>query len=171
MRKACELIGLPVLDMKIGKRLGRVKDLIIDGNWLAQGLLLDYKQWFAPARYVSWDGVGVFGDDAVMVKERSSVRKYEPEPDHYFLVLGKRKIKGLPLVTEEGVYLGRVEDVYFSENMEKRIVSYELSDGLLNDWKEGRKRLPIPVGAEKGEDVILVPVHHLDEASEIIEKE
>lgn len=171
MRKAYEWIGLPVLDMKTGKRLGKIRDFIIDGDWQAQGLLLDYKQWFSPARYVAWNDVAVFGDDAVMVPDRSAVRKYEPAPGHFFLMMGKRKVKGTPLVTAEGVHLGRVEDVYFSQKMEKRIVSYELSDGFLNDLREGRTRLPIPVGAERGEDVILVPVHRLEEASEISYKE
>lgn len=174
MRKAYELIGLPVLDMKSGKRLGRVRDLILDAHWLAQGLLLDENTWFAPARYVPWVEVAAFGDDSVMVLECSSVRKYDPKADHYLLIRCRRKVKGLqglPLVTEEGVHLGHVEDVYFSQKMEKRIISFELSDGLLNDWREGRKQLPIPVGAAKGEDVILVPVHHLDETNEITEKE
>lgn len=171
MRKAYELIGLPVLDNKTGKRFGRIRDLIIGDDWLAQGVLLDYKQWFSPARYVKWDEIAVFGDDAVMISGKASIQHYVPAEDHFFLIMGKRKVKGTPLVTKEGVHLGRVEDVYFSQKMDKRIVSYELSDGFLNDWREGRKQLPIPVGTERGEDVILVPVHRLEEANEAIDKE
>ncbi|MNP56362.1 hypothetical protein D3C76_1510830 [compost metagenome] len=52
--------------------------------------------------------------------------------------------------------MGRLEDVYFSEKMEDSIVGLELSDGLLTDLQEGRRRIPVPAGAKRGEDVITV---------------
>lgn len=167
MRTAYDLIGLTVVELETGKRLGKVRDLLIDGEWHVRGIMLDYKQLFSPAHYIGWADVITFGDDALMVQSKDSIRKFEKADDVYFLLGGKRRIKGFPLVTAEGVHLGRVEDVYFSENMENMIVGFELSDGLLTDLREGRKRLPIPAGTKRGRDMILVPAGASREAGTI----
>lgn len=167
MRTAYELIGVPVIECKTGKRLGKVRDLLIDEDWHARGMMLDYKRLFSPGHYIPWADVTTFGDDALMLRSKDSIRKFEEAGDVSFLLGGKRRVKGMPLVTAEGVHLGRVEDVYFSKNMENMIVGFELSDGLLTDLREGRRRLPIPEGTKRGRDIILVPVFHLGEAGTI----
>jgi len=165
MRAANEFIGLPVYDKETGKRLGKVRDLIVEQDWTVRGILLDYKALFAKARYTEWSDIVSFGEDAIMVKSKSSITKVDLPKDIFFLCMGKHRIKGMPLLTDEGVHLGRVEDVYFSQKMENSIIGFELSEGFLTDLREGRKRLPLPEGAERGKDVILIPVHHLNEAS------
>ncbi|MNN92033.1 hypothetical protein D3C81_2102430 [compost metagenome] len=60
------------------------------------------------------------------------------------------------MVSVEGIQMGRLEDVYFSEKMEDSIVGLELSDGILTDLQEGRRRIPVPPGAVRGEDAITV---------------
>ncbi|MNC57930.1 hypothetical protein D3C75_1076250 [compost metagenome] len=60
------------------------------------------------------------------------------------------------MVSVEGIQMGRLEDVYFSEKMEDSIVGLELSDGILTDLQEGRRRIPVPPGAVRGVDAITV---------------
>jgi len=165
LRSANEFIGLPVYDQITGKRLGKVRDLIVGKDWKVQGIVLDYKAWFTKARYAEWSDIASFGEDAIMVKSKSSISKYEQPKDVSFLCMGNHRIRGMPLITAEGVHLGRVEDVYFSQNMENSIIGFELTEGFLTDLREGRKRLPLPEGAERGNDVIMIPVHRLEEAS------
>lgn len=157
MRGACNMIGLPVVDIVTGKRIGTVKDFLVSGQWKIRGIVLNYKSWFNPARYVEWSALVSAGDDALIVNSKKSVKKWENTPGTYYLSSGKSKLKGLPLVSAAGIQMGRLEDVYFSEKMEDSIVGVELSDGLLTDLQEGRSIIPVPAGATRGEDVITVP--------------
>lgn len=150
------MIGLPVIDAVTGKRMGTVKDFLVSGTWRIRGIVLDYQSWFNSARYVEWDCLISAGDDALVINSRKSVKKLGALPDAAFLCNGKSKLKGLPLISVEGIQMGRLEDVYFSEKMEDSIVGLELSDGLLTDLQEGRRRIPVPPGAKRGEDVITV---------------
>lgn len=156
MRGARNMIGLPVIDVVTGKRVGTVKDLLVSEAWRIRGIVLDFKSWFTSARYVEWGCIISAGDDALVINSRKSVKKLGDLPDASYLCNGKSKLKGLPLISVEGVQMGRLEDVYFSEKMEDSIVELELSDGLITDLQEGRRRIPVPPGAKRGEDVITV---------------
>lgn len=158
MRGARGLIGLPVLEYAKGKRLGTVRDVLVDRGWALRGIVLDYKSWFTSARYVEWKDVRSIGHDAVMVDAKSSVRKFKDVDGIYYLVNGKDRLRGLPLVSAEGIQMGHLEDVYFSQKMEDSIIGFELSDGLLTDLVEGRRNITLPEGALRGDDMILVPV-------------
>lgn len=167
LRKAYDILGLPVIGVSNGKRLGTAKDFWLDAEMQAQGVVLETKNWFTAARYIDWDDVVSFGEDAITVHGDWVLRNWEETPDSICLVNGKRKLKGVPIMTVNGQQLGLVEDVYFSENMDKTIIGYELSDGFLSDVTEGRKWLPAPDKTTLGEDVLLVPVHAGQDLNEI----
>lgn len=160
MRRAQDIIGLPVIEIEAGKQVGTAKDVLIDRDWSIQGVLLDSKHWFGSPRYIGWEHIVSIGDDAVMVKDEQAVREWESESaDTFPLLDGNLKLKGLPVITVDGEQLGLVEDVYIGEQMDKKIIGYELSGGLITDLKEGRKWIPSLQEAKLGEDAVIVPVH------------
>ncbi|GAA3408055.1 PRC-barrel domain-containing protein [Paenibacillus hodogayensis] len=160
MRRAQDIIGLPVISIGTGKQLGTAKDVLIDKDWNVQGVLLDSKHWFGSSRHIGWDDVVSVGSDAVTVKEEGVVRELDDHTAGTLLSLnGEFKLKGLPVITEAGDQLGYVEDVYFAKQLDKKIVGYELSGGLIDDLKEGRKWLPSSEEAKIGEDAVIVPLH------------
>lgn len=159
MRRAQDIIGLPVIEIETGKQVGTAKDMVIDRNWNIQGVLLDSKIWFGSPRYIEWENIVSFGSDAVTVKDEQSVRSLEDDAELLCLMNGEFTLKGLPVITTSGEELGVVEDVYFGEQLDKKIIGYELSGGFISDLKEGRKVLPSPESATIGEDAVIVPVH------------
>jgi len=160
LRRAQDIIGLPVIEIETGKQLGTAKDVLIDRDWNVQGVLLDAKHWFGSLRYIDWDDCISVGDDAVTVKDEQVVREREDDQaDTLLLLNGEFKLKGLPVITVTGEQLGLVEDVYFAKQMDKKIIGYELSGGLITDLKEGRKWIPAPEEAKIGEDAVIVPIH------------
>lgn len=166
MRDARGLIGLPMLDIVTGKRVGTARDMLVDRAWKIRGVVLNYKSWFASARYVEWSSVRSVGQDAIFIDSRKSIQTYKDTPGVYYLCYGKHRLRGLPLVSVEGIQMGLLEDVYFSQKMEDSIVGVELSEGLITDLQEGRRRIPLPKGAERGDDAIVVPVGAFGEQSE-----
>ncbi|PYI53464.1 PRC-barrel domain-containing protein [Paenibacillus flagellatus] len=158
MRRAQDIMGLPVIEIEAGKQVGTAKDFLIDRDWNLQGVLLESKHWFASPRYVAWDDIVSIGADAVTIGNEEAVRSWDDESDTFGLLNGNFKLKGMPVITVNGDQLGLVEDVYFGEKMDKKIVGYELSGGFISDIKEGRKWLPSPESATIGEDAVIVPV-------------
>jgi uncharacterized protein YrrD len=159
LRRAQDIIGLPVIEIKAGKQLGTAADLLIDREWNVQGVLLESKLWFGSPRFVPWEAIVAFGSDAVTVQNGQAVRPLDESADLVCLSSGASRLRGMPVITVNGEQLGLVEDVYIGDQLDKKIVGYELSDGFLSDLKEGRKWLPTPETATFGEDAVIVPVH------------
>lgn len=167
MRKAHDLIGLPVLTVDSGKQIGQVKDLLVGPDWNIRGIMLEVKNWFSSLRYIPWEGVVAAGEDAITIPNESVIREFEHVEECHAFLEGSRKIKGLPVITVGGHKLGVVEDVYLNQNWGKQIIGYELSEGFISDLKEGRRWLPMPELATKGEDAVIVPVHCAQEVEEL----
>ncbi|MGG1515843.1 PRC-barrel domain-containing protein [Paenibacillus oryzisoli] len=167
MRKAHDLIGLPVFTVDTGKQIGEVQDLLIDPTWNISGIILEAKMWFSALRYVSWEGIVSAGEDAITISNEDVICELAHMNECHPFLEGRSRIKGLPVMTVGGEELGMVEDVYLNGNWGKQIVGYELSEGFISDLKEGRKRLPLPETATIGEDAIIVPVHCAQEVEEL----
>lgn len=159
MRKAKDIIGMPVIEIAGGKQLGHVKDIAMDEEWRVTAVVVETKHWFSGPRIVCCDDIVSFGDDAVTVRDEACVEVIEASKDWRYLQSSDEKVKGKPVVTVNGSQLGVVEDVYFEENWGKKIVGYELTDGFISDLTDGRKWLPAPERITWGEDAIIVPLH------------
>ncbi|GGG19850.1 PRC-barrel domain-containing protein [Paenibacillus abyssi] len=162
MIKLQSLIGLPVIDINTGNRVGKVRDIWFDEHWLLTGIVLEARRWISSdVQAIHWDNVIACGEDAVLISDTQAVVSLKAEDIIRCFHTGRIKLKDLPVITVEGLQLGRVTDVYFDQNKGTLIVGYELTDGFISDLREGRKWLRIsdyPDEVALGEDTILVPV-------------
>jgi len=169
LRKAQNIIGLPVLDVATGKQLGKVKDFLIDETWRVYAILMETKGWLSSAvKAVKSSDVIAFGEDAVTILNEEAVRQADDLPFVHTILSGGKKLKDLPVVTFNGNELGVVTDVYFSADQGMTIKGYELTDGFVSDIIEGRKWLPVPEQITVGDDAIMVPVHCDHDLKQII---
>ncbi|GIO44762.1 PRC-barrel domain-containing protein [Paenibacillus apis] len=156
--KLQELTGLAVFDVEDGKQVGDVLDVLLNEQWNIVGILLEGKQMFsASVKVVFWDDIIAYGEDAVMIRNRQAIRKWDAENIQLTFLSGNGKLKELPVLTGDGTMLGHVCDVYFDQEMGNTITGIEISDGLISDLMEGRKVLPYIDGMIKGENAIMVP--------------
>jgi uncharacterized protein YrrD len=154
--KARDIIGLPVICVQDGRKLGEVRDLLI-GDWQLKGLLLDPKYWFGHVRAVASEGIASIGSDAVMVSDPEAVYTFGDFTERGRLFMsGKKKLHAMPVVTPNGQQLGFIEDVYFDDQLGKQIIGLELTDGVISDLREGRKIVHIQDDAQLGEDAVIV---------------
>lgn len=156
-----QLIGLPVLTINNGKKVGVVKDAWFDEHWKLKGLVLEYAKWFAvKVRTVQWDAVLTCGDDAVFIADEAQVLTGKKQLLQRAYCMGVVHLKDMPVITVTGSQLGRISDVYFYPFQDTQIVGYELTDGFISDLIEGRKWLRTPSDLNEvllGEDAIIVP--------------
>jgi uncharacterized protein YrrD len=109
-----------------------------------------------------WKDLIALGEDAITIEQEEAITRLEDCEGYTSLINGDRKLKGLPILTANGQQLGIVDDVYLDQNLGKKVIGYELTEGFISDLKEGRKWLPLPESVTVGEDAIIVPVHCQD---------
>lgn len=162
MKRARDVIGLPVISVQSGKQIGTAKDILLGEDWKIKAVLLETKHWFTSPSCILWQDLVAIGDDAITIEQEEAVTRLDALQGCTSLVNGDRKLKGLPVLTANGQQLGIVDDVYFDQNLGIKVIGYELTEGFISDLKEGRKWLPLPESVTVGEDAIIVPVHCQD---------
>lgn len=167
MKRARDIIGLPVICVQSGKQVGTVKDLLMGDEWQVEAVLLEPRHWFSATSCVLWKDVISLGDDAITIENEEAISRLDESLAYTSLVNGGRKVKGMPVLTVNGQQLGIVDDVYLDQELGNNVIGYELTEGFISDWKEGRKWLPLPESVTLGEDVIIVPVHCNESLEEI----
>lgn len=156
--KVLELIGLPVYDIRTGKKVSKVRDVWITDKWLVSHLELEHTGLYARKMpIIPWEHISACGEDAVMIKSQAVIMETEHvhEGTRTFLY-GPRRLKEMPVVTEEGNKLGLIADVYFQPNMGNTVTGLEITDGILADLLEGRQQLDWTSQMHLGEDAIII---------------
>ncbi|WP_019533541.1 PRC-barrel domain-containing protein [Paenibacillus ginsengihumi] len=157
MKRARDIIGLPVVCSATGKQVGTAKDLLLSEEWQAVAIVLEPKQWFSGPACICWEHIRAIGDDAVMIGKEEAIQPLESVAEGATLLDGPRKLRGLPVLTANGMQLGLIEDVYLEPGEGKQVIGFELTEGFISDLREGRKRLPLPDSVTIGEDAVIVP--------------
>jgi len=156
MKKLQEVIGLSVLDVSSGKKVGTVKDIYFDLNGDVKGFLVEGSGFFSRGSFLSYEELGAIGDDAVTIGTADFLQPLHLNEQFYSFNSGKTPYKELPVVTTNGNELGHIIDVYFKEELGK-IIGYEISDGFLSDITEGRRTIGHPDRQIVGKDAIVIP--------------
>jgi uncharacterized protein YrrD len=156
LRKSQEVIGLTVTAKESGKQLGAVVDLLFNSEQRFVGCMLEHCGWWRHRQFLPVDKIMNAGRDAVIVENAESLLPFTKKEEAYTCLLtGEKSLKGRIVMLSNGTFLGLVQNVYFSLEM-GTLVGYELSNGLLNDLRDGRKIFQVesPVDWDKG---MLIP--------------
>lgn len=139
LRKSQEIIGLTVTSRESGKQLGAVVDLLFNHEQQFVGCMLEHCGWWRHRCFLPIDSIYKIGKDAVMAQSAASLTPFTKKERAYTCLLsGDTRLKGRPTLLANGTFLGLIENVYFLPDM-GTLIGYELSNGLLNDLREGRK--------------------------------
>ena len=156
--KLQEMIGLAVFDVEDGKQVGKIQDFIVSDDWKIEGIELENKDLFTShVKIVQWQDIVAYGEDAVMIRNQQAVRKTGADDIKHTYLLGQSKLKERNVLTEEGLLLGRISDVYFDQELGNTIIGIEITDGFVSDLIEGRKWLPCTSDMSIGENAVMVP--------------
>lgn len=149
MARGSELLGLPVVDAHTGRRLGRVRDLVLgDGAQRVTGLVLDSGGWWRPPRVVPWVAVQGIGSGAAVVQLDSADLAERSGPCWSDLA-------GKPALTGQGNELGLLADLWLRPD--GTVAGFQLSSGLLDDLLSGQSVLPAPRQLRYGADAVFFP--------------
>lgn len=155
MRNSQEVIGLWIVHLPKGKRLGKVSDLLFDADQQLRGMLIETSGLLRRRKFLPADRICSIGKDAVIVDNETAILPLDEVAEQWISVLsGHKRLKGRSVLLSTGYEVGTIENVYFLEEM-GTLIGYEISDGLLNDLQNGRKWLKSAQPLIWGEDVLI----------------
>lgn len=157
MKRAHDIIALPVIDLETGRELGDIKDLVFSSSFHIRGVQIEPRRWFSAPRWIHWEGLAAIGEDAVTIPHVEVIDRYDSNPEDFVFHCGSKAIRGKAMYTVGGQRLGRVEDVYFGLQWGKQIIGFEISDGLIADLRDGRLRIAYDERMMLGEHALIVP--------------
>lgn len=160
-----EVLGLPVICVDNGKKVGVVKNIIFcPKKKKLLAFLLECKSYEFNKKVVLAEDILSLGKDAVIIKDLNSLtglRKAKNADE----LSGKGEVIGLKVYSRTGEDFGVVKDVIF-DYKNHTIEGVEISDGLLQDIVTGRNVLPLIGRVEFGEDILLVDNEAVEEMME-----
>lgn len=157
MYRSKRLYSLPVISLSDGEELGKVQGVLIDPEAVAlAALILDYRKGlFREPRLIPFEHITSFGDYAVTVKDSGACERVNQSPHLAALFRRSPRILGTKVLTEDGNFLGTVEEFYFDPATGK-INGLELGNSLLNNIMRGKTVIKGCVITTIGKSAIIV---------------
>ncbi|MBT9168396.1 MAG: hypothetical protein DDT19_01741 [Syntrophomonadaceae bacterium] len=162
MKKSREVVGLPVIDLKEGKGLGRVYSLIVNPSSrrveaieVGERVLLKTKTELLP-----FDKLRSIGPDAVTLMKQEDLIDAQQQPELASLL--EKKLLANKVVTAAGSLVGTVDDFSFNP------ADGNLAELFINTEKPRVSLvLPLTVVESFGRDFIIVEEDYLVKSWEI----
>jgi uncharacterized protein YrrD len=162
LEKYSEVIGLPVICVENGKKIGIIKDVLFCTKYReVKAFQLERKGCNIRKKVILLKDVLSLGKDALIVNDcncTATLNKVEKTDELKY----RGKIKGLKVFSKAGDDLGIVNDIIF-DYKNGLIEGVEVSDGFLQDIVLGRKVVPLFGKVEVGSESILIDKEALDE--------
>jgi len=150
------LKGMPIYNVRSGKKIGDVCDLSISDNGKVTGLLVKKGVFFKQTYFLAIDKVSSFGWDGVMIESSEQLEKLKSIPEN--TISHQSPLYGKMMLSKRGDSLGLLKDVYFQEEV-GTIVGYEVTDGFFTDITEGKQVIETYLPPAIGKDAIIVDVN------------
>ncbi|MDD5085374.1 MAG: PRC-barrel domain-containing protein [Candidatus Omnitrophica bacterium] len=149
------MVGLPVIDVENGFRLGAVEDLIVNvSKNEVEGVILRAGT-FKKGSVIHLKSVHSFGLAALMVKKVSSAKPL-PNSEELLKRHGKEgSLVGKKIITLEGEELGEVEDFSFN-GITGEILFLSVSGGIIDRALHGTSILWPDIIKSIGPDAVIV---------------
>jgi len=162
LERYSEVIGLPVICIDNGKKLGTVEEVVFCPRLKqVRAFILERKGCQLKKKVILIRDVRQLGKDALIVNDCSCIKELR-EAEASKSLEEKGSVIGLRVYTKAGEDIGVIKDVLF-DSKTGIIEGVIISDGLLQDIMEGRNILPLFGKVEFGEENILVDKEAVEE--------
>lgn len=143
LRKAKDILGLPITLLESGKEIFSVKGILFSKkSKKVLGFLVDEGGWLKGSKIILLKNIHTMGKDVILIENKDLVMSSTQIPEVEQILEGKYDIFELEAIDVSGNKLGRIEDIIFNEKNGK-IHSLEISEGVFEDILYGRLRLPL----------------------------
>ena len=163
MKRSRDIIGLPVVDLKEGKSLGRVQQLIVNPLTRKVDALEVGERAFLQTKteVILYEKIRSIGNDVVTVLELEAVEQNRQSAKREQPL--KRQLIGTHVITIDGTLAGNVGDYSFNPH-----------DGMLAEifliTEKPRSYIAFPISMVErfGQDFIIVKANYTDEVKQVM---
>jgi len=148
-----ELIGLAVMTLTGGERLGRIADIVFHtATGQVTGFLVDRGGLFAKHQFLAATQIQSVGSDAVTVTAADALIASPPvdAPSE----VASKSLDGRPVLSQSGTAIGKVSDIVV-DTVSLTVMSVLLATGLLDNALHGRPALPFSFIQAIGADSVI----------------
>ncbi|MDA8096071.1 MAG: photosystem reaction center subunit H [Desulforudis sp.] len=155
-KKSRDLLGLPVISLDEGVKLGHVKGLVIDPPSKAlAALIVESSGLFREQRFIPLAKIHSMGFDAVTISRITNAEKGASLPHIVQLWKDKVTLVGARVISENGTVLGRVQD-YTVDLDNGQIEGIELAESSLNRMLKGSHHISVHLIRTLGREAVVV---------------
>jgi uncharacterized protein YrrD len=142
MKRANDIIKLPVISILEGEELGIVEDLLIDAdNGKVEFLVVNDSEWYMGAKLIAFEDVKGIGVDVITTEKKQTLKPFsECQAAMDYAKRGIRII-GTKAYTETGVYMGVIDEIIVDE---KNGVIYGCDLIRDKEKNKGKEKVIIP---------------------------
>lgn len=163
MRKSGELLGLPVISLEEGAKVGHIKGLILNpGAKALVALVVEGRGVFKEQKFIPFAKVHSVGANAVTVSRGQNAQKAANLPEMVQLWKDRTPLIGARVVTESGDILGTVVD-YGIDPATGAVAGLEIAPSSLGATLKGRSWLLAGSLRTLGKEIIVVANQARDE--------
>jgi uncharacterized protein YrrD len=117
VKKSQHLIGLPVIELNSGKKLGVVEAVAVNPDrGCVEFLILDRAKWYGGLRAISSDSIFGVGEYAITTEKSKDIFEVCEDPELIALLEKKINIINSVAMTKTGRYLGAVTEYMVEED-------------------------------------------------------
>ncbi len=150
MVKISDLIGLPVLEQSSCEQIGEVQEVMINiRQALVEAAIVTSSGWFTGKQALLLKQIVSVSDTDVLIRDKTAMQPLEVHGEMFADLLDR------PLITITGAKIGVLADLWF-ELATGIIDAYVVSDGVVTDLLEGRRKLPYQISQAFHSDKIIV---------------
>ncbi len=155
-KRSRNLLGLPVISLDDGLKLGHVRGLVVDPpNKALAAVIVESGGLIREQRFIPLTKIHSMRFDAVTVKKNAGAEKGTALPHIVQLWKDRITLTGSRVISENGTVLGRVQD--YTVNVENgRIEGIELADSSLNRVLKGNSFIPANLVRTIAKETIVV---------------
>ncbi|HEX3028974.1 MAG TPA: PRC-barrel domain-containing protein, partial [Clostridia bacterium] len=142
MERYSEVLGLPVICVENGKKIGIIEDVIFCPKTKeTRAFILQRKGCSIDRKVILVKDVLSLGNDALIVNDCTCAKNFKTVKNSEELK-NRGDIQGLKIYSKNGENVGTVKDILFDYRT-GTIEGVEISDGLIQDIVQGRRILPL----------------------------
>ena len=155
MERLSGIVGIPVICVDNGKQAGKVREVVCAQSYNdIAGFCVSRINSDKTIGFILIEDILEIGRNAIFIRNDESVNKNKKSLKE-FINNGKWPYVNKKVVTGDGTVLGTVKDGVFDEKT-GRITKLEVSMGIFEDLKDGRKIIPMGSDTEFGNEFIII---------------
>ena len=143
IKKASEIIGLPVICLDEGCKSMEVKDLIYShSKYQIEALVIQDGKFFQDRKAINFQDVIKFENNSIIIQNKDYIRSFRTNPSIFHEPSINENLLGIDVNSEGGSNIGMVQDISI-DTLSGKIEYLIITEGIFDDLIEGRPLMPM----------------------------